>query len=71
LVCRLILTSDKKLTSWATIIAVPTGVTGYFGQNVPYPGFGKEWGFGISISIAVIVSIAGAFYITFKRTGWI
>lgn len=27
----------KKLTSWAAIIAVPTAVTGYFGQNVPCP----------------------------------
>ena len=59
----------KKLTSWAAIIAVPTAVTGYFGQNVPYPGFGKEWGF--AISVAVIASIAGALYITFKRKGWI
>ncbi|PJI36961.1 magnesium transporter, partial [Methylobacterium radiotolerans] len=25
----------KKLTSWAAIIAVPTAVTGFFGQNVP------------------------------------
>src|SRR6202000_718649 len=32
----------KKLTSWAAIIAVPTAVTGYFGQNVPYPGLGEE-----------------------------
>lgn len=59
----------KKLTSWAAIIAVPTAVTGYFGQNVPYPGFGKEWGFGISV--AVIFGIAGALYLTFKRKGWI
>ena len=34
----------KKLTGWAAIIAVPTAVTGYFGQNVPYPGFGKDMG---------------------------
>jgi len=27
----------KKLTGWAAIIAVPTAVTGYFGQNVPTP----------------------------------
>jgi magnesium transporter len=27
----------KKLTSWAAIIAVPTAITGWFGQNVPYP----------------------------------
>ena len=29
----------KKLTGWAAIIAVPTAVTGWFGQNVAYPGF--------------------------------
>ena len=28
----------KKLTAWAAIIAIPTAVTGWFGQNVPYPG---------------------------------
>jgi len=28
----------KKLTAWAAIFAVPTAVTGWFGQNVPYPG---------------------------------
>ena len=27
----------KKLTAWAAIIAVPTAVTGYFGQNLLYP----------------------------------
>jgi len=59
----------KKLTAWAAIIAVPTAITGYFGQNVPYPGFGKEWGF--AISVAVILSIAGALYITFKRKQWL
>ena len=37
----------KKLAAWAAIISVPTAVTGYFGQNVPYPGFGKEWGFSV------------------------
>ena len=30
----------KQVTSWAAIIAVPTAVTGFYGQNVPYPGFG-------------------------------
>ena len=29
----------KKLSAWAAIIAVPTLVTGFFGMNVPYPGF--------------------------------
>ena len=59
----------KKLTGWAAIIAVPTAVTGYFGQNVPYPGFGNEWGF--ALSIAVMLTIGIALYVTFKRKTWI
>jgi len=34
----------KKVTSWAAIIAVPTAITGWYGQNIPYPGFGKTSG---------------------------
>lgn len=59
----------KKLTAWAAIIAVPTAVTGYFGQNVPYPGFGREWGF--VTSLFVIVVIAGALYASFRRRDWL
>ena len=32
----------KKVTSWAAIIAVPTAVTGFYGQNLPYPGFAQR-----------------------------
>jgi magnesium transporter len=59
----------KKLTAWAAIIAVPTAVTGYFGQNLPYPGFAEEWGF--YLSVAVILSISVALYVTFKRKNWL
>jgi magnesium transporter len=59
----------KKLTGWAAIIAVPTAVTGYFGQNVPYPGFAKHWGF--VLSCAVIVGLAGTLYFVFKRRRWL
>jgi magnesium transporter len=59
----------KKLTSWAAIIAVPTAVTGYFGQNVPYPGFGERAGFWFSIGLIVV--IASALYITFRRKDWL
>jgi hypothetical protein len=34
----------KNVTSWAAIIAVPTAITGFYGQDLPYPGFGKESG---------------------------
>jgi magnesium transporter len=59
----------KKLTGWAAIIAVPTAVTGYFGQNIPYPGFGKHWGF--ALSVAVILGIAVTLFAVFKRKNWI
>jgi magnesium transporter len=59
----------KKVTSWAAIIAVPTAVTGFYGQNVPYPGFGKEYGF-IESSIITIV-LAGTLYLIFRRKDWL
>lgn len=59
----------KKLTSWAAIIAVPTAITGFYGQNVPYPGFGQHWGF--VFSIAAIVLIAGALWTTFRKKDWL
>ena len=34
----------KKVTSWAAIIAVPTAITGFYGQNVPYPGLRPRLG---------------------------
>jgi magnesium transporter len=33
----------KKLTGWAAIIAVPTAITGFYGQNVQYPGINTRW----------------------------
>jgi len=59
----------KKLTAWAAIIAVPTAVTGYFGQNVPYPGFGMHWGFWLSAGIMVTIAIS--LYMLFRRKDWI
>ncbi|MEO5900553.1 MAG: magnesium transporter CorA family protein, partial [Ilumatobacteraceae bacterium] len=43
----------KKVTSWAAIIAVPTLITGFYGMNVPYPGFGREWGVVVSSILMV------------------
>ncbi|SFI69559.1 magnesium transporter [Amycolatopsis sacchari] len=59
----------KKLTGWAAIIAVPTAITGFYGQNVPYPGYDQWWGF--IVSTAAIVVIAGALYVLFKRRDWL
>ena len=45
--------SCSKLTAWAAIVAVPTAITGYFGQNVPFPGFGTRIGFAISLLLII------------------
>lgn len=59
----------RNLTSWAAILAVTTAVTGFYGQNVPYPGFGKQSGF-VS-SVVLLVGISGALYLVLKKRGWL
>jgi magnesium transporter len=59
----------RKLAAWAAIIAVPTALTGYFGQNLPYPGYGKVWGFVYS-SVLLVVA-AGGLYWYLKKRGWL
>ena len=59
----------KKVTSWAAIIAVPTAITGYYGQNLPYPGFAQHWGFAMSSSLIVAISLG--LYWMFRRNDWL
>lgn len=59
----------KKVTSWAAIIAVPTAITGFYGQNVPVPGVDHLWGFWVSTVAIALTSIA--LYGTFKRKDWL
>jgi magnesium transporter len=59
----------KKVTSWAAIIAIPTAITGFFGQNLLFPGFATEW--GVWFSTGLIVVTAGALYISFKKRDWL
>lgn len=59
----------RKLSAWAAIIAVPTAVTGFYGQNVPYPGFGRGHGFLASCIITVV--LAGGAWLGFRRKGWL
>lgn len=59
----------RKITAWAAIVAVPTAVTGFFGQNVPYPGFGTRPGF--IASMLIMLTIAVTLYIIFRRKQWL
>jgi magnesium transporter len=59
----------KKLAAWAAIIAVPTAVTGFYGQNVPYPGFGHRGGF--LASCVVMLVLAGGIFFYLRRNDWL
>jgi magnesium transporter len=59
----------KKLTGWAAIIAVPTAITGFYGQNVAYPGIETVGGFVTSTSIIVLMVLG--LYWMFKRRDWL
>jgi magnesium transporter len=59
----------KRLSAWAAIVAVPTAITGFYGMNVPYPGYGHPGGF--VAAVAVIVGLAGGCYVLFRKQGWL
>jgi magnesium transporter len=59
----------RKLSGWAAIIAVPTAVTGFYGQNLPYPGYGEWWGF-IASSV-ITVALAVGIWALFRKRGWL
>jgi magnesium transporter len=59
----------KKVTSWAAIIAVPTFVTGFYGMNVPYPGFSEKTGFIISVAFMLVAGVV--LYFVFKVKDWL
>ena len=47
----------KKVTSWAAIIAVPTAITGFYGQNLPYPGFARTSGLIVAVAIMLVSGV--------------
>ena len=59
----------RLITAWVAIVAVPTAVTGFFGQNVPYPGFGSRIGFFASMAIMVVMAIS--LYVIFRHKKWL
>jgi magnesium transporter len=59
----------KKVTSWAAIIAVPTFITGFYGMNVDYPGFGSHW--GVIVSTTIMIVSAFSLWLVFRRNDWL
>ena len=59
----------RRISAWVAIVAVPTAVTGFFGQNVPYPGFGRPS--GVVASIVLMLVMAVVLYVVFRRKTWL
>jgi magnesium transporter len=59
----------KKVSSWAAIIAVPALITGFYGMNVPYPGFQQPW--GVAASTVLMVGACAGLYAVFRRIDWL
>jgi len=59
----------KKVTSWAAIIAVPTFITGFYGMNVPYPGFSDHT--GLIVALVIMIVSGGLLYWIFRRNDWL
>ena len=60
---------SKKVTGWAAIIAVPTFITGFYGMNVPYPGFGGHLGF--LVAMVIMLGSGVLLYFVFRRNDWL
>lgn len=58
-----------RLTAYAAILAATTAITGYFGQNIPFPGSGEPE--GVVTSTALLVLSVGGLYAFFRRKGWL
>jgi magnesium transporter len=59
----------KKVSSWAAIIAVPALLTGYYGMNVPFPGYQEPW--GAVVSTVLILGGTVGLYRLFRRIDWL
>lgn len=55
----------KRLTSITIILMIPTGISGFFGMNVPN-GW-EEWAWAFPIILLITIIISGVSYFLFKR----
>jgi magnesium transporter len=59
----------RSLTAWAAILAVTTAITGFYGQNVPYPGYQSASGW-VTSAVLLVASTVGL-WAWFKRKHWL
>ena len=59
----------KKLTAYAAIFGAVAAITGFFGQNLPYPGFQHSSGL-YAMGALLLVAVVGL-VIVFRRRDWL
>jgi magnesium transporter len=59
----------KKLTAYAALFGAVAAITGFFGQNLPYPGFGKHSGL-VAMAVLLVGAVVGLSTV-FRRRGWL
>lgn len=62
-------TDMRRIAAWAAIVALPAAVTGFYGMNVPYPGFGETSGVVGAVTIQVL--FAASLLVLFHRRHWL
>jgi magnesium transporter len=61
---------SKRFAGWAAIIGVPTMIAGIYGMNFRFmPEL--DWQLGYPVVVGLILTICGAMYFFFKRSGWL
>ncbi|WP_328318632.1 magnesium and cobalt transport protein CorA [Streptomyces sp. NBC_00388] len=60
----------RKITAWASIVAVPTMVCGVYGMNFDHMPE-KHWEYGYPLAITVILAACLVMYRGFRRNGWL
>ncbi|HSP39506.1 MAG TPA: magnesium/cobalt transporter CorA [Frankiaceae bacterium] len=60
----------RKISAYAALFAVPTGVAGIYGMNFDHmPEL--HWAFGYPMALLIMVTLVSALYGAFKRSGWL
>jgi magnesium transporter len=60
----------RKISAYAALFAVPTGVAGIYGMNFDHmPEL--HWQFGYPMALLIMVGLVTALYRAFKHSGWL
>jgi magnesium transporter len=59
----------KKLTAYAAIFGAVAAITGFFGQNLPYPGFQSSSGL-FAMGALLLLAVVGL-AVLFRRRDWL